>query len=404
MNSFFQFKEIDMHKKLPFVLVVIIIASILLNPIISTTTKQTIYACSLTIKSLVLFLLPFIIFGLLFKTFIKLAHNAVSVICLIFGCLCLSNFINTFLTHYVGSLFYFFDFDLGNKIIIEQTLTPYFSFEFPCIIKNEFALFGGIFSGISAALLLDKKSSEKLAEKTDKIIQSLFKFISVLIPLFIVGFVIKCASENTLVSMMKNYSFVFILFFFYASLYTFLFYFLVAKGNLHRCIKYIKNMIPAFVTAVSTISSALTMPVTIMCAEKNATNKGLAGSIISATVNIHLLGDCLGIPLLAYALLKHYGLEEPSFGTYFIFTIFFVIAKFSVAAVPAGGIIVMTPILEKYLNFSPDMSSLIIAIYVIFDPIITGFNVLGNGALAKLIDTLYLCFEINVLKKQPMEK
>ena len=199
---------------------------------------------------------------------------------------------------------------------------------------------------------------------------------------------------------MKSYSFVFVLFFFYASLYAFSFYMLVAKGNFHKCVEYIKNMIPAFVTAISTISSALTMPVTIMCAEKNAENKGLAGSIISATVNIHLLGDCLGIPLLAYSLLKHYGLEEPSLGTYFIFTIFFVIAKFSVAAVPAGGIIVMTPILEKYLNFSPDMSSLIIAIYVIFDPIITGFNVLGNGALAKLIDTLYLKFEANSLKEQ----
>lgn len=139
------------------------------------------------------------------------------------------------------------------------------------------------------------------------------------------------------------------------------------------------------------------MPVTIMCAEKNAKNKELAGSVISATVNIHLLGDCLAIPLLAYSLLKHYGLPEPTLGAYFVFTIFFVIAKFSVAAVPAGGIIIMTPILEKYLNFSPDMSSLIIAVYVMFDPIITGFNVLGNGALAKLIDSLYE--KISVTKK-----
>jgi Na+/H+-dicarboxylate symporter len=81
-------------------------------------------------------------------------------------------------------------------------------------------------------------------------------------------------------------------------------------------------------------------------------------------------------------------MEEPSLWSYFVFTIFFVIAKFSVAAVPAGGIIVMVPILEKYLNFNTEMSSLIVAIYIIFDPIVTGFNVLGNGALAKLIDNI----------------
>ena len=289
-----------MYKKLPFVLVVIIIASILLNPIISTTTKQTIYACSLTIKSIVLFLLPFIIFGLLFKTFMKLAGNALGVIFLIFGCLCTSNFINTF-----GSLFYFFDFNMGEPIATAQPLTPYFSFELPTIIKNEFALFGGIISGVLAAMFLKQSTQKELAIKIEHIIQKLFSIVSALIPLFIVGFVIKCASEGTLVSLMQSYSVVFAIFFIYASLYTLLFYLLIAGGNLKKCAEYLKNMMPAFLTAISTISSALTMPVTIMCAEKNAKNKELAGSVIPATVNIHLLGDCLGIPLLAYSLLKH---------------------------------------------------------------------------------------------------
>ena len=378
-----------MYKKLPFVLLMIIIASILLNPVISLTTKQIIYACSLTTKSIVLFLLPFIIFGLLFKTFMKLAGNALSVVCLIFGCLCASNFTNTFLTHYVGSLFYYFDFDIGTIKAADQALNPYFSLELPTIIKNEFALFGGMISGIAAAFVLSEKTRANISTKIDVIIQKLFAVVSALIPFFIVGFVIKCASEGTLLSLMKSYSLIFIMFLIYASCYAFLFYLFVSKGKFEKAIEYLKNMMPAFLTAVSTISSALTMPVTIMCAEKNAKNKELAGSVVSATVNIHLLGDCLAIPLLAYSLLKHYGLPEPTLGAYFVFTIFFVIAKFSVAAVPAGGIIIMTPILEKYLNFTPDMSSLIIAVYVMFDPIITGFNVLGNGALSKLIDSLY---------------
>lgn len=378
-----------MYKKLPFVLVVIIIASICLNPIIPEVVKQMIYACSLTIKSIVLFVLPFIIFGLLFKTFAKLAGNALSVVCLIFGCLCMSNFVNTFVTHYVGSLFYLFDFHVGDPIATNEQLKPYFILEIPTLIKNEFALFGGMAFGVAGAFLMDKNVTDSTIKRVDAVVQKLFSFISILIPLFIIGFVIKCASEGTLTKLIKSYSIVFVIFCAYASAYAFLFFFFVSGLKFEKCITSIKNMLPAFLTALGTISSVLAMPVTIMCAEKNAKNKGLAGSIISATVNIHLLGDCLGIPLLAYALLKHFGMPEPTLTSYFIFTIFFVIAKFSVAAVPAGGIIVMTPILEKYLGFTPDMSSLIIAIYVIFDPIITGFNVLGNGALSKLIDTLY---------------
>ena len=379
-----------MFKKLPLVLVAIIIASIVLNSVIPTTAKQIMYACSLTTKSVVLFLLPFIIFGLLFKTFAKLAGNALSVIYLIFGSLCISNFVNTFLTHYLGSLFYFFDFKVGAPIVVESPLVPYFVFELPTIIKNEYALFGGMIAGISSAFFVSPKVLADAVKKVDAVVKKLFSFISVLIPFFIVGFVIKCASEEILTTLMKSYSFVLLIFVSYATIYTGIFYLIVSKGKINACVTYLKNMFPAFLTALSTISSALTMPVTIMCAEKNAKNKELAGSIISATVNIHLLGDCLGIPLLAYALLKHFGMPEPSLGDYFIFTIFFVIAKFSVAAVPAGGIIVMAPILEKYLGFTSEMSSLIIAIYVIFDPLITGFNVMGNGALAKLIDNLYV--------------
>lgn len=380
-----------MAKKLPFILIIVIIASTLLNPFVPLTVKQIIYACSLTLKSIVLFCLPFIIFGLLFKTFVKLANHAASVIIIIFGSLCLSNFINTFSTHYIGSLLYHIDFNLGTIPTNNNALEPYFVLVLPNYIKNEFALFGGIVSGVCMAAY-NKSLAFKIADAIDHFTKKLFMFISVIIPLFIMGFVIKCASEGVLISILKGYSQILLIFIVYAILYTVLFYYVINKCNLRQCWLCLENMWPALITALSTISSVVTMPVTIMCVEKNVRNKELASSTISATVNIHLLGDCLSIPLLAYALLKHYGLPEPSLSSYFIFTIFFVIAKFSVAAVPAGGIIIMTPILEKYLGFTPEMSTLIIAIYVIFDPFVTGFNVLGNGALAKLVDNLSMKF------------
>jgi Na+/H+-dicarboxylate symporter len=59
-----------------------------------------------------------------------------------------------------------------------------------------------------------------------------------------------------------------------------------------------------------------------------------------------------------------------------------------VAAIPGGGIVVMLPILESCLGFNSEMLSLITALYILFDPVITSANVLGNGMFAKLIDTL----------------
>lgn len=385
-----------MAKKLPVLLALSIVSSLLLNNIMPLAAKQMIFAVALTIKSIVLFLLPLIIFGLLFKTFVKLSEHAICVIFLIFGSLCTSNFINTFLSHYVGEFIYNYDFNVGNSIANTTTLTPYFSFELPKLVKNEYALFGGIVIGIVMAIV-NRPLAEKCAKALDQIIRKVFAFVSLLIPLFIIGFVFKCASEGVLMTIITSYSKILGLLTVYSTVYTLLLYLLVNGGRIRDTIQCLKNMMPALLGAMSTMSSVMTMPITIMCAEKNAKNKGLAGSIISATVNVHLLGDCLCIPVLAYALLKHYGLAAPTLEEYFIFTIFFVITKFSVAAVPAGGIIVMTPVLESYLHFTPDMSTLMIAICAMFDPIMTGFNVLGNGALAKFIDNMSAKFKIQLL-------
>ncbi len=381
-----------MFKKLPIVLIITVIISILLNPVVPLQIKQIIYAISLTTKSIVIFLLPFIIFGLLFKTFVKLSQNALSVILIIFGTLVCSNFINTFLTHYLGTMIFHSNLSFNTELNQSTSLIPYFRFEIPSIIKNEYALFGGMLSGWITALY-NSKLAIKISNIINILVQKLFKIISILIPLFIIGFVIKCASEGTLISILTSYSQILLVFIVYATIYTLLFYWIASNFNYKKTIKSLKNMLPAFLTAISTISSALTMPITIICTEKNVKNKELADSVISSTVNIHLLGDCIAIPLLAYALLKHYGFNEPTFIEYLIFTCYFVLAKFSVAAVPAGGVIIMAPILEKYLHFTSEMSTMLIAIYVIFDPLVTSINVLGNGALAKVIDSFNIYFK-----------
>lgn len=74
---------------------------------------------------------------------------------------------------------------------------------------------------------------------------------------------------------------------------------------------------------------------------------------------------------------------------YVTFLLYFLLFKFAIVAVPAGGIMVMLPVLEKYLKFSPEMLSLITALYIVFDPIITSANVMGNGAFTMMFTKLY---------------
>jgi Na+/H+-dicarboxylate symporter len=217
----------------------------------------------------------------------------------------------------------------------------------------------------------------------------ILKAILFSIPLFIAGFVVKMNYDQVISYILRDYSLIFLIIASALALYLSLVYLTVNRFQPGNAVKSLKNMLPAALAGFGSMSSAAAMPLTIIGAEKNAQNGDVARSVIPITVNIHLVGDCFAIPIFAFAVLKSFGVAEPAFFSYLVFASFFVLAKFSVAAVPGGGILVMLPILEKYLGFNAEMLSLITALYILFDPVITCANVLGNGGFAQLVDKFY---------------
>ncbi len=374
-----------MFRKMPVILLAIILLIALLHSHLPLTTQQFFFSISLAIKSIILFLLPIIIFGLLFKTSVNLAHNATKVIGIILIAVMCSNFLSTFLSHFVGMWIYQFDIALSlpNE---SEGLQPLWAFTLPKIITNGTAMFSGIVLGILSGLLI-LHPARKVAGFFDLLIGKILHFFIYIIPLFVTGFVIKLYHDGVMGMIVKHYSIIFLIIAITQFTYIMLGYFLFSHCRIQEFLKSVKNMIPAAISGFSTMSSAASMPLTIIGAEKNAKNKILATSVIPATVNVHLVGDCFAIPILAFAVLKSYSIPEPSMMSYLVFTGYFVLAKFSVAAIPGGGILVMLPILETYLGFNSAMLSLITALYILFDPVITCANVLGNGAFSKAIDT-----------------
>lgn len=378
---------LKMHN-MPLILLMVITTILLVNPWLPLHVKQSLYAVSLTIKSVIIFLLPIIIFSLLFKTAVGLAGRATSVIALILVCVCCSNFISTMLSHFVGSALY----HLNLAIVLPKTSTslmPAWQWQLSQWIPNDKAMLAGIIMGILFGNIKPVLSVQ-LAAKLDRLAAMILKSFSYFIPVFVAGFVIKLQFENVIYTIIKDYTIIFILVGLAQFSYLLLLYFLLNSANFKYFLNHIQSMFPAAMAGFSAMSSAAAMPLTIAGVEKHATNKDIVRSVIPMTVNIHLIGDCFAIPIFAYAIMKSFGFSEPSFFMYFIFVLYFVIAKFSVAAVPGGGIIVMLPILEKYLGFNAEMLSLITALYILFDPIITCANVFGNGVFAKFIDRLML--------------
>lgn len=376
-----------MISHLPFILLTLIVAVLLLDPIIPLQAKSILLAISLSLKSLIIFVLPFIIFGLLFKTVVKLSNSATFFILIVLFFIICSNFISTLLSSVVGSSIYHYDLHFSNPQGTENLL-PFWDFSLPTLIPNDKAMFSGIILGLLLPFV-NRAFSERVATKLDTLVHIILKLILYVMPFFILGFIIKLKHDGIIQNMIKEYSLIFIMIITSLVFYISFLYLLSARFNIPKALQRINNMLPAAMIGFSTMSSAMAMPLTILASEKNALegnlNADMTRTVIPLTVNIHLIGDCFAIPIFAYAILKNYGMAEPAFIQYLIFAFYFVLAKFSVAAIPGGGILVMLPILETHLGFNAPMLSLITALYILFDPIITSANVMGNGAFALLV-------------------
>lgn len=372
---------------MPVFLLIFVIVMGFCHEWIPTDAKSVFYALSLSIKSIVIFLLPFLIFGLIFKTSANLARKSSKVILWIIGAICLSNFCTITMSYFMGSIAYKLDLSMQLPENARE-LFPAWDFSLPKLIANDKAMFSGVIMGLIMGWFFPGVAS-KISEKAEKFVNVILKAFLILVPVFIMGFILKMYHEKQMFYILSNYSLIFSLI--AATLFSYIafLYLLTNRFNVPAAFRSAKNMLPAGITGFGSMSSAAALPFSILGAEKNADNPDLAKSIVPVTVNIHLIADCIAIPVFAFAILKSFGLPDPSYYSYFIFTLFFMMAKFSVAGVPGGSVLVMLPILEKYLGLNGTMLSLITALYMLFDPVITFGNVMGNGAFAVGLSKLF---------------
>lgn len=375
-----------MFRKMPILLLAMILVIGIAHSWIPLTVKSTLYGISLSLKSVIIFILPFLVFGLLFKTAVQWTKKASKWILVVLVTICVSNFLSTMMSYCFGSLVYRLDLTLPAFTQVES-LTPTAQLSLPKLIENSHAMFAALLLGIVFGWL-KPAWAEKIALRLDFIVQKILKAFLYMIPVFIIGFVVKMLHEGTLHFILSQYALVGGVIAGAVFLYIGVLYFLIAGGNRKVWLQSIKNMFPAMIAGFGSMSSATAMPLTIIGTDKNTNSSDIARSTIPATVNIHLIGDCFSIPIFAFAVMKSFGVAEPAFMSYLIFALYFVLAKFSVAAIPGGGIMVMLPVLEAYLGFNGEMLSLMTALYILFDPLITSANVLGNGGFAMGIGKL----------------
>ena len=382
--------SVFVFKKMPVILALVIATIVLLGSFIPLVIKQAMYATSLSIKSLIIALLPLIIFGLLFRAAVLMARKATWIAGVILIGVCASTFVAVFLARFVGLGIYHMDSAMELPPTL-QSLIPLWSYELKALVPNDIVMLASLFFGVMGALSVPEVAL-RFSEKLDFLVAKILGMLTWVIPPFVAGFIVKLQYEGVVGTVIKNYALIFLAITLAQFAYLFGVYWVLAKGSLTKTFGLINNMLPAAISGFSTMSSAASLPLIIQGVEKNTTHKQLGRVIVPAIVNIHMVGECFTDIVLAYAVLKTYGKPDPAFMTYVYFSFYFFLARFSVAAIPGGGIVVIYSILRQYFGFDNDMISLITTVYILFDPVLTMGNIFGDGAMAQALDSLVTKF------------
>lgn len=270
----------------------------------------------------------------------------------------------------------------------QGTLTPFFEIKMPPFIDVTSALVLSFILGISSSLIQGRMLKNLIFDFRDVVTMVITKVIVPLLPLYIFGIFMSMTAQNAvgqqLMLLMKIVVIIF------AMHITVLIVQYLIAGFISRKnpFKSLVTMLPAYLTALGTSSSAATIPVSLTQAKKNGVSNGVADFVIPLCATIHMPCSLLKIVACAVALMV--SMNIPVDSSAFIHFIFMAgIALVAAPGVPGGCIMAALGPLASILGFSDDMLGMMIALYILMDSFGTAGNITGDCAIALIINTIF---------------
>jgi len=266
-------------------------------------------------------------------------------------------------------------------------LTPYFVVGMPPLMDVMTALIlsftiGLGLSSISGTTLRDGFNDFK--EIITKVIEAV---IIPLLPLHIFGIFLNMTVSGQVASIISMFVKVILVIFVLHILLLLIQFFIAGGVSGKNPFRLLRNMLPAYATALGTQSSAATIPVTLQQSLKNGVSENIAVFTVPLCATIHLSGSTMKIVACAMAIMIMAG-EPVALAQYGGFIMMLGIAMVAAPGVPGGAIMAALGILHSMLGFNETLQALMIALYIAMDSFGTACNVTGDGAIAVVVDKI----------------
>lgn len=335
------------------------------------------------------FSIPLIIIGLVTPAIADLGKGAGHWLGLTAALAYASTMFAGFLTY--GVCAYFFPKVLVGQLTQVETpkevLKTYFTIEMPPVVGVMTALLLSFVIGIGLSLVPRGVLRKGFIEFRAIITRLIENIIVPLLPLHIFGIFLNLTYTGEAVHIMRTLIRVVVIVLILEVVILLTQYFVAGAVGRVNPFKAIFTMLPAYLTALGTSSSAATIPVTLRQTRKNGVSDAVSSFTIPLCATIHLAGSTSKIFAFAFAIVYTQGMTVTT--TQWVGFIFMLgITMVAAPGVPGGAIMAATGILQSMLGFDDSSVALMIATYIALDSFGTATNVTGDGAIAIIMDRL----------------
>ncbi|WP_085535761.1 dicarboxylate/amino acid:cation symporter [Massilibacteroides vaginae] len=342
------------------------------------------------------FCIPLIILGLVAPGIADLGNNAGKLLLFTVGIAYGSTLFSGFMTYFsCEAVFPLIDVgtqNTGGAIVnpAEAMLNSYFVIEIPPLFDVMTALVLAFVLGLGGTVSKNGGATIKsLLTDLKEIVEIVISRVIIpLLPLYIFGMFLNMSTSGSAFSIISTFGKVIGVIFVLHILLPLIQYFVAGSIVKKNPFKLLWTMMPAYATALGTSSSAATIPVTLRQTLKNGVNEDVAGFCVPLCCTIHLAGSTLKITATALAVCMITGYPH-DLATFAGFICMLGIIMIAAPGVPGGAIMAAIGPLQSILGFGEADVALMIAVYIAIDSFGTACNVVGDGAIALVLDKIY---------------
>lgn len=277
--------------------------------------------------------------------------------------------------------------ELGTLSTSEGTgLKPFVVMEIPPVMGVMTALLTAFAFGMGISAIKGKELKVVVDQARDIVELLLSKVLIPGLPFYIAGVFANMTVEGTVFTTLQTFGVVLLLAIAMHWIWLAVLFFTSGSLTGRNPLTMAKNMLPAYFTAIGTMSSAATIPVTVRQTKANGIDESVVDFCVPLCATIHLSGSAITLTTCATAIMLLTDMAAPSYLMVLPFLLMLGVTLIAAPGAPGGAVMASLGLLSTMLGFSEGALALMIALYLAQDSFGTACNVMGDGAISALVE------------------